>query len=44
MRTTAVLSRDPSAPFTIENVDVDEPRAGEVLVRIAAAGCATPTW
>lgn len=38
MRTTAVLSRDPSAPFTIENVEVDEPRAGEVLVRIAAAG------
>ncbi|MBF6454320.1 NAD(P)-dependent alcohol dehydrogenase [Nocardia cyriacigeorgica] len=38
MRTTAVLSRDPSAPFTIETVEVDRARAGEVLVRIHAAG------
>ncbi|MFD6391133.1 NAD(P)-dependent alcohol dehydrogenase [Nocardia sp. NPDC060259] len=38
MRTTAVLSRDPSAAFSIEPVEIDEPRAGEILVRIAAAG------
>ncbi|MGY0499160.1 NAD(P)-dependent alcohol dehydrogenase [Nocardia sp. FBN12] len=38
MRTTAVLSRDPAAEFSIEPVEVDEPRAGEILVRIVAAG------
>lgn len=38
MRTTAVLSRDPSAEFSIEPIEVDEPRAGEILVRIVAAG------
>ncbi|WP_280303081.1 NAD(P)-dependent alcohol dehydrogenase [Nocardia neocaledoniensis] len=38
MRTTAVLSRDPAAAFSIEPVEIDEPRAGEILVRIAAAG------
>ncbi|NEW37356.1 NAD(P)-dependent alcohol dehydrogenase [Nocardia cyriacigeorgica] len=38
MRTSAVLSRDPAAGFTVETVDIDEPRAGEVLVRIVAAG------
>ncbi|MFF2083522.1 NAD(P)-dependent alcohol dehydrogenase [Nocardia sp. NPDC058176] len=38
MRTTAVLSRDPKAEFSIEPVEIDEPRAGEILVRITAAG------
>ncbi|MDO3646319.1 NAD(P)-dependent alcohol dehydrogenase [Nocardia mangyaensis] len=38
MRTTAVLSRDPKADFSIEPVDIDEPRSGEILVRITAAG------
>ncbi|MFC9659852.1 NAD(P)-dependent alcohol dehydrogenase [Nocardia sp. NPDC127606] len=38
MRTTAVLSRDPGAEFSIEPIEVDEPRAGEILVRIVAAG------
>lgn len=38
MRTTAVLSRDPAAGFSVEPVEIDEPRAGEILVRIAAAG------
>ncbi|VFA98240.1 NAD(P)-dependent alcohol dehydrogenase [Nocardia cyriacigeorgica] len=38
MRTSAVLSRDPRAGFTVETVDIDEPRAGEILVRIVAAG------
>ncbi|MEV0062273.1 NAD(P)-dependent alcohol dehydrogenase [Nocardia sp. NPDC050718] len=38
MRTTAVLSRDPAAAFSIEDVEIDEPRGGEILVRIAAAG------
>lgn len=38
MRTTAVLSRDPAAPFSVETVDLDEPRDDEILVRIVAAG------
>ncbi|MGS2811217.1 NAD(P)-dependent alcohol dehydrogenase [Nocardia sp. MW-W600-9] len=38
MRTTAVLSRDPAAAFSVEDVEIDEPRGGEILVRIAAAG------
>ncbi|APE35162.1 aryl-alcohol dehydrogenase [Nocardia mangyaensis] len=38
MRTTAVLSRDPKADFSIEPVEIDEPRSGEILVRITAAG------
>jgi len=33
----AVLDR-PGAPFTIETLDLDAPRQGEVLVRIVAAG------
>ncbi|WP_278262395.1 NAD(P)-dependent alcohol dehydrogenase [Nocardia sp. AG03] len=38
MRTTAVLSRDPAAGFTVEPVEIDDPRAGEILVRVVAAG------
>jgi aryl-alcohol dehydrogenase len=38
MRTTAALTHAPEAPFTIEEVEIDEPRADEVLVRIVAAG------
>ncbi|MGM7647750.1 NAD(P)-dependent alcohol dehydrogenase [Nocardia sp. JW2] len=38
MRTTAVLSRDPAADFSVETVEIDEPRAGEILVRMAATG------
>ncbi|MET7769509.1 NAD(P)-dependent alcohol dehydrogenase [Nocardia sp. NPDC005366] len=38
MTTTALLSRDPAAPFSIEDVEVDTPRAGEILVRIEAVG------
>ncbi|WP_280423522.1 NAD(P)-dependent alcohol dehydrogenase [Nocardia carnea] len=38
MRTTALLSRDPAAPFTVETVDLDGPRDDEILVRILASG------
>ncbi|WP_174550038.1 NAD(P)-dependent alcohol dehydrogenase [Nocardia arthritidis] len=38
MTTTAVLSRDPAAPFTVEAVEIDEPRVDEILVRVQAAG------
>ncbi|MQY20643.1 NAD(P)-dependent alcohol dehydrogenase [Nocardia macrotermitis] len=35
---SAAISRDPRAAFTIETVEIDEPRADEILVRIVAAG------
>ena len=34
----AALLREVGAPLRLEDVDLDEPRAGEVLVRIEAAG------
>ncbi|BDT99885.1 MULTISPECIES: NAD(P)-dependent alcohol dehydrogenase [Nocardia] len=36
--TTAVLSRDPAAPFTVETVEIDDPRDDEIRVRIQATG------
>ena len=36
--TQAAIVEAPGAPFTIEEVTLDEPRAGEVLVRMVAAG------
>src|SRR5215207_7832715 len=38
MRIRAALARDPDGDFTIEDVELREPRAGEVLVKIAATG------
>ncbi|MCP2314892.1 aryl-alcohol dehydrogenase [Nocardia amikacinitolerans] len=38
LTTSAVLSRDPAAPFSIEAVQIDAPRAGEILVRVQAVG------
>ena len=38
MKITAALSRSPDSPFTLETVDLDEPRPDEVLVRIHATG------
>ncbi|MFE7746428.1 NAD(P)-dependent alcohol dehydrogenase [Nocardia sp. NPDC057455] len=38
MTTTALLSRDPAEPFTVEAVDIDDPRADEILVRVQATG------
>lgn len=34
----AAVLREVGAPLRLEDVDLDEPRAGEVLVRIEAAG------
>ncbi|HLS78748.1 MAG TPA: NAD(P)-dependent alcohol dehydrogenase [Nocardia sp.] len=36
--TTAALSRDPGAPFSLEQVRIDGPRADEILVRVVASG------
>lgn len=38
MQISAAISRDPAQPFSVETVDIDEPRDGEVLVRVAACG------
>jgi Zn-dependent alcohol dehydrogenase len=34
----AAVLRETGAPLRLEDVDLDEPKSGEVLVRIEAAG------
>jgi len=38
MQITAAVLRSRSGPFGLEIIDLEEPRAGEVLVRVAATG------
>lgn len=38
MQTTAAVARAPKGDFTIEMVDIEPPRGGEVLVRIVGVG------
>jgi S-(hydroxymethyl)glutathione dehydrogenase/alcohol dehydrogenase len=38
MKTTAALFRAPGRPLEIEEIEVEPPRAGDVLVRMAAVG------
>lgn len=38
MQITAAVLRKPSGPFVVETVEIEEPRAGEVLVRVVATG------
>src|SRR5512132_4344298 len=38
MKIKAALSHRPDAPFEIAEVELDEPRADEVLVKLSAAG------
>lgn len=38
MRTTALVVEEPGGAFVLSEVELDEPRADEVLVRIVAAG------
>ena len=38
MKVKAAVARAKSAPLTIETLDLEEPRAGEILVRLIAAG------
>jgi NDMA-dependent alcohol dehydrogenase len=38
MRTRAAVSYEPGKPLVIEDLEIDAPRAGEVLVRMAAVG------
>ena len=38
----AAVLREVGAPLTLEDVELDEPKAGEVRVRIEAAGVCQP--
>lgn len=38
MKITAAVARDAGGPFSIEQVVLEEPRAGEILVRVVATG------
>ena len=38
MKITAAVSRSRDSPFTLESVELDDPRPDEVLVRIHATG------
>lgn len=38
MKTVAAIAREAGQDFTIETIDIDTPRAGEVLVRIVGVG------
>lgn len=44
MKIQAALLHAPGIPFSIETLDLEPPRAGEVLVKIAAAGVCHSDW
>lgn len=45
MKTRAAVAWEAGRPLTIETVDLDAPKAGEVLVRIVASGvCQTDAF
>jgi S-(hydroxymethyl)glutathione dehydrogenase/alcohol dehydrogenase len=44
MKTRAAVFEEPHRPFSVEELDVEPPRAGEVLVRVAAAGVCHSDW
>jgi NDMA-dependent alcohol dehydrogenase len=44
MRTRAAILAEPNAPFRIEAVELDPPKAGEVLVRMSAVGVCHSDW
>ena len=44
MKIRAAVLNAPNQPFAIEELDLDPPRAGEVLVKIAACGVCHSDW
>jgi NDMA-dependent alcohol dehydrogenase len=44
MKIRAAVFHEPHHPFEIETLDLEPPRAGEVLVKIAAAGVCHSDW
>lgn len=44
MQVRAAVFYEPGVPFAIETLDLEAPKAGEVLVRVAAAGVCHSDW
>jgi NDMA-dependent alcohol dehydrogenase len=44
MKIRAAVLYQPQTPFTVETLDLEPPRAGEVWVRVAAAGVCHSDW
>ncbi len=44
MKTQAALLTEPKQPFRIETLDLQEPQAGEVRIKIAASGICHSDW
>jgi NDMA-dependent alcohol dehydrogenase len=44
MKINAAVLNAPNEPFRVEQLDLDEPHAGEVLVRVAAVGVCHSDW
>src|SRR5262245_61599085 len=44
MKIRAAVFEEPHRPFSIEVLDLEPPRAGEVLVQVAAAGVCHSDW
>jgi aryl-alcohol dehydrogenase len=38
MRIRAAVAAEPAAPFEVKDLDLEEPRADELLVRVVASG------
>jgi NDMA-dependent alcohol dehydrogenase len=44
MKIRAAVLNEPKQPFVVEEIDLDPPRAGEVLVKLAACGVCHSDW
>jgi S-(hydroxymethyl)glutathione dehydrogenase / alcohol dehydrogenase len=44
MKIRAAVFREPGVPFSVEELDLQDPRQGEVLVKIAATGVCHSDW
>src|SRR5687768_276012 len=44
MKVKAAVLYKPNEPLVIEEIDLDEPRSGEVLVKVMAAGICHSDW
>jgi Zn-dependent alcohol dehydrogenase len=44
MKTLAAVLYQPHTPFVLETLDLEPPRAGEVLIKMAAAGVCHSDW
>lgn len=44
MKTKAAVFYNANAPLVIEELDLDEPKSGEVLIKVAAAGICRSDW